>query len=36
MVVALIVIGVLLLLGLIFILIRNSMIGARNRVDEAC
>jgi LemA protein len=35
MVVALIVIGVLLLLGLIFILIRNSMIGARNRVDEA-
>jgi LemA protein len=35
MVVVLIVIGVLLLIGLIFILIRNSMIGSRNRVDEA-
>ena len=35
MVVALIIIGVLLLIGLIFILIRNSIIGSRNRVDEA-
>ena len=35
MVVVLIVIGVVVLLGLIFISIRNSMIGARNRVDEA-
>ncbi len=35
MVVALIVIGVLLLLGLIFVLIRNGIIGSRNRVDEA-
>ncbi|HLM30903.1 MAG TPA: LemA family protein [Solirubrobacterales bacterium] len=35
MVVVLIVIGVLLLIGLIYILIRNSMVGARNRVDEA-
>lgn len=35
MVVAIIVIGVLLLIGLIFVLIRNSMIGSRNRVDEA-
>jgi LemA protein len=35
MVVVLIVIGLLLLIGLIFILIRNSMIGSRNRVDEA-
>jgi LemA protein len=35
MVVALIVIGVLLLIGLIYILIRNSMVGSRNRVDEA-
>jgi LemA protein len=35
MAVALIVIGVLLLIGLIFVLIRNSMIGSRNRVDEA-
>jgi LemA protein len=35
MVVALIVIGVLLLIGLIFVLIRNSIIGSRNRVDEA-
>ena len=35
MVIALIVIGVILLIGLIFILIRNSMIGSRNRVDES-
>jgi LemA protein len=35
MVIVLIVIGVLLLIGLIFVLIRNSMIGSRNRVDEA-
>ena len=35
MVVAIIVIGVLLLIGLTFILIRNSIIGSRNRVDEA-
>ena len=35
MVVVLIVIGVLLLIGLIFILIRNSIIGSRNRVDES-
>jgi LemA protein len=35
MVVALIVIGVLLLIGLTWILIRNSIIGSRNRVDEA-
>jgi LemA protein len=34
-VVVLIIVGVLLLLGLIFVLIRNSMIGSRNRVDEA-
>jgi len=35
MVIALIVVGVLLLLGIIFVLIRNSIIGSRNRVDEA-
>ena len=35
MTVVLIVVGVLLLLGLIYILIRNSMIGSRNRVDES-
>ncbi len=35
MTVVLIVVGVLLLLGLIFVLIRNSMIGSRNRVDES-
>ena len=35
MVVVLIVVGILLLLGLIFVLIRNSIIGSRNRVDEA-
>jgi LemA protein len=34
-IVALIVVGILLLLALVFILIRNSMIGSRNRVDEA-
>jgi LemA protein len=34
-VIVLIVIGVVLLLGLIFVLIRNGMIGSRNRVDEA-
>ena len=35
MTIVLIILGVLLLLGLIFILIRNSIIGSRNRVDEA-
>jgi LemA protein len=35
MTVVLIIVGVALLLGLIFILIRNSIIGSRNRVDEA-
>src|SRR5215204_1535748 len=35
MVIALIVIGVIALIGLIYILTRNSMIAARNRVDEA-
>jgi LemA protein len=35
MVIVLIVIGVILLLGLIYILIRNSMVGSRNRVDES-
>ena len=35
MTVVLIVVGVVLLLGLIFILIRNSIIGSQNRVDEA-
>ena len=35
MVVALIVIGVLLLLGLFCILIRNSIVASRNRVDES-
>src|SRR5215208_5843697 len=35
MTVVLIIVGVALLLGLIFVLIRNSMIGSRNRVDEA-
>jgi LemA protein len=33
--IALIVIGILLLGGLAFVLIRNSMIGSRNRVDES-
>ncbi|HXV52378.1 MAG TPA: LemA family protein [Solirubrobacterales bacterium] len=35
MVVAIIVIAVLLLIGLFYILIRNSIIGSRNRVDES-
>jgi LemA protein len=35
MTVVLIIVGVVLLLGLIYILIRNSIIGSRNRVDEA-
>ena len=35
MTIVLIVIGVILLLGLIYVLIRNSMIGSRNRVDES-
>src|SRR5688572_17253259 len=35
MTVAIIIVGVLLLIGLIFVLIRNSIIGSRNRVDEA-
>ena len=35
MVVAIIVIGVLLLIGLFYVLIRNSIIGSRNRVDES-
>jgi len=35
MVAALIVLGVVLLLALIFILTRNSMVGARNRCEEA-
>jgi len=35
MTVVLIIVGVVLLVGLIFVLSRNSMIGARNRVDEA-
>jgi len=35
MTVVLIVVGVVVLLALIFILIRNSIIGSRNRVDES-
>jgi LemA protein len=35
MTVVLIVVGIVLVLGLIYILIRNSMIGSRNRVDES-
>jgi LemA protein len=35
MTVVLIVIGLIVVIGLIYILIRNSMIGSRNRVDEA-
>jgi LemA protein len=35
MTIVLIIVGVVLLIGLIFVLIRNSMIGSRNRVDEA-
>ena len=35
MIVVIIIVALVLLAGLIFVLIRNSMIGARNRVDEA-
>jgi LemA protein len=35
MTIVLIIVGVLVLLGLIYVLTRNSMIGARNRVDES-
>jgi LemA protein len=35
MVVVLIVIGLIIVVGLIYVLTRNSMVGARNRVDEA-
>jgi LemA protein len=35
MTVVLIVVGLVLVLGLIYVLIRNSMIGSRNRVDES-
>ena len=35
MTVVLIIVGVILLLGLSFVLIRNSIIGSRNKVDEA-
>ena len=35
MVIVLIVVGVLLLLGLFWVLVRNSIIGSRNRVDES-
>ncbi len=35
MIAVLIVVGVLVVLALIYILIRNSMIGSRNRVDES-
>jgi LemA protein len=35
MTVVLIVVGVIVLLALIFVLIRNSIIGSRNRVDES-
>ncbi len=35
MVVAIIVVGLLLLIGLFYVLIRNSIIGSRNRVDES-
>jgi LemA protein len=35
MTVVLIIVGLVLLIGLIYILIRNSIIGSRNRVDEA-
>jgi LemA protein len=34
-IIVLIVIGLIVLLGLIYILVRNSMISSRNRVDEA-
>ncbi len=35
MTVVLIIVGVILLIGLSFVLIRNSIIGSRNKVDEA-
>src|SRR3954468_17794440 len=35
MAVVIIIVGLLLLIGLTFVLIRNSIIGSRNRVDEA-
>ena len=35
MIIVLIVVGVLIVLGIAWVLIRNSMIGSRNRVDEA-
>jgi LemA protein len=35
MVIVLIVVGLIVLVGLIYILVRNSIISARNRVDEA-
>jgi LemA protein len=35
MTVVLIIVGVILLIGLVFVLIRNSIIGSRNKVDEA-
>jgi LemA protein len=35
MTVVLVIVGVVVLAGLVFVLIRNSMIGSRNRVDEA-
>jgi len=35
MVIVIIIVAVVLLLGLVYILIRNSIIGSRNRVDEA-
>ncbi len=35
MVIVLIIVGVVLLLGIVFVLIYNGMVGARNRVDEA-
>jgi LemA protein len=35
MIVVLIVVGLVLVLGLMYVLIRNSMIGSRNRVDES-
>ncbi len=35
MIILIIVVGLVLFLGLIYILIRNSMVGSRNRVDES-
>ena len=35
MIIVIILVGLLLLVGLIYILIRNSMVGSRNRVDES-